>query len=352
MARVTNQIVFRGSLLPEGQPRWGSFSAGLGLEFIFLAAIVIIPMLMPQKLELVHRYWTTPIAAPVIEAWKPQPPPPPVKPMPVRVKHTVIKPPEPKPQPVAFVEPPKPKIISPVFSSPVAKPVVKNRSAPNPDLPDVAKVFPTQAPSVGSSAIPTIRKPREAVQTGGFGDPNGVPSNALAANHSPNIASKGAYDLPTGPGYGNGTGGAKGTPGVVASTGFGNGVATGTNSGGNRGQVRQGVFADEHAAAPAPKVKPAASVTSGTKPVEILSRPKPQYTDEARTKKIEGEVLLQVVFTAAGDVKVQRVVQGLGYGLDDSAQSAARQIRFKPAQQGGQPVDSAAIVHIVFQLAY
>jgi outer membrane biosynthesis protein TonB len=45
-------------------------------------------------------------------------------------------------------------------------------------------------------------------------------------------------------------------------------------------------------------------------------------------------------------------VQGLGYGLDDSAQSAARQIRFKPAQQGGQPVDSAAIVHIVFQLAY
>jgi periplasmic protein TonB len=353
MARVTNQIVFRGSLLPEGQARWGSFSAGLGLEFLFLAAIVIIPMLVPQKLELVHRYWTTPIAAPVIEAWKPQPPPPPVKP--TIVKHVVVKPvkpPEVKPEPVAIVELPKPKIISPVFSSPIAKPVAKKKqSAPNPDLPDVAKVFPTQAPSVGSSAIPTIKKPREAVQTGGFGDPNGVAANAQAANHSPNIATKGGYDMPNGPGFGNGTGGAKGDRGVVASTGFGNGVATGTNSGGNRGAVQQGGFADEHAVAPAPKVKQAA-VSSNSKPVEILFKPKPQYTDEARTKKIEGEVLLQIVFTAAGDVKVQRVVQGLGYGLDDSAQSAARQIRFKPAQQGGEPVDTTAIVHIVFQLAY
>ena len=65
-----------------------------------------------------------------------------------------------------------------------------------------------------------------------------------------------------------------------------------------------------------------------------------------------GEVLLQVVFTASGDVKVLRVVQGLGHGLDEAAQNAARQIRFKPAQQDGQPVDSTAIVHIVFNLAY
>jgi hypothetical protein len=42
----------------------------------------------------------------------------------------------------------------------------------------------------------------------------------------------------------------------------------------------------------------------------------------------------------------------LGYGLEESAQNAARQIRFKPAQQDGQPVDSTAIVHIVFELAY
>ncbi|MGA8224653.1 MAG: energy transducer TonB [Candidatus Acidiferrales bacterium] len=348
MARVSNKAVFREALLPDGQTRWGSLSAGVGLEFLFVTAIVIVPMLVPQKLELVHRYWTTPIEAPVIEAWKPQPPPPAPKPTPIK---RVVPKVEPKPEPVAMVAP-KPKIISPVFSSPIAKPATAKKNTPAPDLPDVAKAFPTQAPpSMGSSAIPNLKKPKEEVQTGGFGDPNGVAPNAQASKHSPNINTGGSYDLPPGPGYGNGTGGAKGARGIVASTGFGNGVATGGNSAGPRGGVQQGVFADEHAAAAAPKVKAAAN-TSNTKPVEILFKPKPQYTDEARNKKIEGEVLLQVVFTAAGDVRVQRVVQGLGYGLDDSAQSAARQIRFHPAQQGGQPVDSTAIVHIVFELAY
>ena len=42
-----------------------------------------------------------------------------------------------------------------------------------------------------------------------------------------NIAQAGGFDMPTGPGNGNGTGGAKGARGVVASTGFGSGVATG-----------------------------------------------------------------------------------------------------------------------------
>ncbi len=32
--------------------------------------------------------------------------------------------------------------------------------------------------------------------------------------------------------------------------------------------------------------------------------------------------------------------------------AAARAIRFHPAQREGAPVDSAAVVHIIFQLAY
>jgi TonB family protein len=203
---------------------------------------------------------------------------------------------------------------------------------------------------MGSSAIPTIKKPREEVQTGGFGDPNGVPANGKT-NHSPNIAAQGAYDMPTGPGYGNGTGGAKGAKGVVPSSGFGNGVATGSG-GGNHGRVQSAGFADEATAAPAAKPKAVAATAARTTPVEILFKPKPAYTDEARSKKIEGDVLLSVVFTASGDVQIQRVVQGLGYGLDDSAKAAARQIKFKPAQQEGRPVDFPAIVHITFALAY
>ena len=37
---------------------------------------------------------------------------------------------------------------------------------------------------------------------------------------------------------------------------------------------------------------------------------------------------MQVIFAASGEVKVERVVQGLGYGLDSSAEAAAREIRF------------------------
>jgi TonB family protein len=158
--------------------------------------------------------------------------------------------------------------------------------------------------------------------------------------------------MPTGPGNGNGTGGAKGAKGVIASTGFGNGVAVGGKGGPPHGSVQEGGFGDESNAVAAPKVKQTSAAPSNLKKLEILMIPTPTYSDEGRAKKIEGEVLLQVVFTASGDVKVLRVVQGLGHGLDEAAQNAARQIRFKPAQQDGQPVDSTAIVHIVFNLAY
>ena len=87
-------------------------------------------------------------------------------------------------------------------------------------------------------------------------------------------------------------------------------------------------------------------------PVEILSKPAPAYTAEARRLKKEGEVLLEVVFTASGEVRVISVLQGLGYGLDESAVAAAKQLKFRPAKRDGQPVDSTAKLHIVFQLAY
>jgi TonB family protein len=350
MARATNRAVFIQSMLPEAPPRWDLFSAGFGLQCLALAAVVIIPLLMPQKLQLYQRYWTTPIEAPPIVAWKPQPPPP--APKPVKIK----QPPPPtvaKEIPKPEIELPKPKVINPVFATPVAKPAVVKKNTKAPDTPEVAKAFPpaaNPAANLGSSAMPTLRKPREEVQTGGFGDPNGVPANNRPGNHAVNIATQGGYDMPTGPGNGNGTGGAKGAKGVVASTGFGNGVANPAQPGGGHGTVQQGVFADEHATA-APKVKPAASTAPKTTPVEVLYKPKPVYSDVARAKHIEGEVSLQVVFLASGEVKVERVVQGLGYGLDESAENAARQIRFKPATANGQAVDSTAIVHITFQVA-
>ena len=74
--------------------------------------------------------------------------------------------------------------------------------------------------------------------------------------------------------------------------------------------------------------------------------------EEARRLAIEGEVLIEVVFSTSGQVRVVRMVKGLGHGLDEAAVTAASQMRFKPALRMGTPVDSTAVVHVVFQLAY
>ena len=88
-------------------------------------------------------------------------------------------------------------------------------------------------------------------------------------------------------------------------------------------------------------------------PVVILAKPRPVYSAEAIKLNLEGEVLLEVVFPASGgEVQVNRVVKGLGHGLDEAAMQAAQQIKYKPALSNGHPVDFPAVVHIVFQIAY
>jgi len=136
--------------------------------------------------------------------------------------------------------------------------------------------------------------------------------------------------------------------GAVTTGGFGSGAPAVRKANGS-GEVQTAGF-DQRASAPAqPSV---AAVTKPIdRPVEIVSKPTPEYTDEARSARIEGTVSLELEFTSAGDVRVLRVVRGLGHGLDEAAQRAALRIRFKPAQSDGRPVDSRATVHITFRLS-
>jgi TonB family protein len=118
------------------------------------------------------------------------------------------------------------------------------------------------------------------------------------------------------------------------------------------GPPAPGHFGDVAAAIP---TIPAAN--SGMRPpsnsaVEILQKPRPAYTVEARSLRIEGEVVLDVVFGASGEVVVLGVRKRLGHGLDENAVAAARAIRFHPALRDGKPVDAKGFVHIDFQLAY
>lgn len=116
--------------------------------------------------------------------------------------------------------------------------------------------------------------------------------------------------------------------------------------------IHNGAFATVAAAAPeTAAAKPAADLEP-TSAVEVLYKPRPEYTQEGRKRQIEGEVLLEVLFSAKGELQVLRVLQGLGHGLDENAIKAARAIRFRPALHRGLPIDSDAIVRITFQLAY
>jgi len=206
----------------------------------------------------------------------------------------------------------------------------------------------------GSSATPTVNAPIQKVQTGGFGDPDGIKGEGKPNAHLV-AANTGAFDLPPGSGNGNGAGGTKGIKGTIASAGFGNGIAqAGQGDGRSNGRgatVQTAGFSTQQFSQGVARPQQADSGPATT-PVEIISKPNPVYTEEARQLRLQGEVLLEISFGANGQLHVNRVVRGLGHGLDEAAISAANKMRFKPAQHFNQPVDSTAIVHVVFQLAY
>ena len=75
-----------------------------------------------------------------------------------------------------------------------------------------------------------------------------------------------------------------------------------------------------------------------TERARVLSKPEPQYTEEARRADITGAVVLRVVFSKSGEVTNIRTIKPLPFGLTEKAIAAARLIRFVPAKRNGQPV--------------
>jgi TonB family protein len=332
------------SLLPERRPPWKEFAFSLVTESVLLLVLAWIGVLHPEILTTAIRqaHFVPLVSTPV---------PVPQEPAPVRffktppVAHLQAPGSKPLPLPTAKPEEPAPQIEIHIAES---KPVPVQ--PPAPAIP--RQLVKTNVFSNGSSAAPTMARAPQQVQTGGFGDPDGVPARN-PYGHPVNVAQLGSFDVPAGPGSGNGTGGSRGVQGVVASSGFGNGTATGdgtARSNASRGNgVRQSGFGDMEPATTA-RSEPAKQ-TVNLVPAEITSKPNPIYTDEARKLGVEGEVLLEVVFESSGKLHVVRIIRGLGHGLDESAIHAAEQIRFKPALRDGKPADSTAVLHILFQLA-
>jgi TonB family protein len=83
---------------------------------------------------------------------------------------------------------------------------------------------------------------------------------------------------------------------------------------------------------------------------QLLERPKPSYTDSARTNNVQGTVVLRVVLSADGSVGSVSAIRGLPNGLTEQAIAAARRIRFVPAKKDGRPVSVAVTVEYNFSV--
>jgi TonB family protein len=129
---------------------------------------------------------------------------------------------------------------------------------------------------------------------------------------------------------GPGTGGGSGTgSGTGVGEGDGRGIGPGTGGGTGGGPYRPG---------------------SGITPPSLLREVKPDYTEEARRRNLEGEVVLEIVVRSDGRVGSVRIIQGLGAGLDQQAMDAVRQWQFSPARRFGTPVDVLVEVAVEFRV--
>jgi TonB family protein len=345
------------------------FHVSLGIAVIAVSALPNIPKIVE------HERLTFVVAAPLPPNLafelppppKPVPPPPRLEPKPVldppkaMEAPAIVKPTPPPPAPEKRPEPPK--AAEPLPPVPVPKPQVMVGAfadaatavrKPEPKL-DVAAAgfesateqqartrrevavvqgFDTNLPATakpertalvadsgfGSAAATTTARqaPRE-LGVGGFGaDPTPRPAPQRAAPRETGVGGFGSDPTP------------RPAPQRAAPV------------------AQPATFAD--APPPPPRPVQAAPRPQADRPVEVVYKPSPAYTDEARAQRVEGEVVLEVEFTADGKVRVLRVVRGLGFGLDDMARRATEQIRFRPATSKGVPVDFRANLTIVFRL--
>jgi protein TonB len=84
---------------------------------------------------------------------------------------------------------------------------------------------------------------------------------------------------------------------------------------------------------------------------EILAKPEPKYTEEARRVGVQGLVVLKVLLGADGQIERIRVVRRLPYGLTENGIRAACGIKFKPAMKDGQQVPLWVSMQYGFSLA-
>jgi TonB family protein len=179
---------------------------------------------------------------------------------------------------------------------------------------------------------PAIKNPSLPVAATLVADPMLFPPDTRNLNYG--LRESKSTDPSSGPGTGNGMGTGTGG-GMGPGEGGGYGPGRGGNTGGGDRNDGGGGPGGGGGGGDPNRIFSGKDVSSKAR---VLSKPEPQYTEEARKNAVTGTVVLRAVFTSGGQVTNIRAVSGLPYGLTERAIAAARQIRFTPATKDGRPV--------------
>ena len=190
---------------------------------------------------------------------------------------------------------------------PVRKPPKPIEAAPKPEPPP-------PPPEVKPEPLPPVVAPVATVAANEIDRPGVIDEPAPKESES------------RGPGAGGGVGSGTGTG---LGKGDGSGIGEGSGGGMGGGPYRPG---------------------SGVTPPRVLREVKASYTEEARVRNLEGEVVLEIVVRRDGSVSDVKLVSGLPSGLNERAIAAVRQWRFAPATRLGRPVDVIVEVAVEFKL--
>jgi TonB family protein len=154
------------------------------------------------------------------------------------------------------------------------------------------------------------------------------PQVQLASNNMPNLGDPMAHAVL--PSNGTGSGGGIGT-------GSGGGVGSGKGPGfgpGEGGGVGGGLY----------------HIGGGVSAPRAIYSPEPEFSEEARKAKYQGNCTLALIVGADGRPSDIHVVASLGMGLDEKAIEAVRNWRFEPAMKDGHPVPVEVDIEVEFHL--
>ena len=343
------QFTHFGVLDVGGQSK-ASTVTSLVINFLIAFVVIVIGAATRQTIE--NNKKLTQLVVPVIEK----------KIEPIKPK---VVPPKPKLPQLAKVEP---KILPPPIKQPEIKQPIVKMDMPKPVI---APAPPKQVVAMAAPKVVNLGHPQAASVVNNDAHPSavrlGTPDSPVPNLHGPAVA---PVNLARGmPGMnsantGNGPAATKvnlgnGSPestsikgnGVVAVAGIPHGVPGGTGPLNATGRVAGPVNLGQAPPPAAAKPVTTASAAAGKAP-KVISKPKPEYTAEARQMHVEGVVSVRIRVEPNGAVEVLGIANGLGHGLDESARRAVLATKFEPATDAsGHPIAWDGVVNVAFQLA-